>query len=387
MNTNAAPYLALVSLMTIGCVSATTGITLEEEPPGPVPVNAPPSDAPHELLSEWGLFTDLAALTPNTAVYEFAPASPLYADYTTQRRFVWIPDGTTVGYDDANQWDLPEGTILAKTFAYPLDVTTPSSGERKLETRLLLNLGTAGWKPYVYLWAQDQQDATREIAGETLVGDWKDDEGKALPFDYSVPNTNECAGCHGLRDADGGSGLDSPLGMITAQLNTDFAFSDGTQNQVERFASMGWFTAAPELTSLPKPFADPFGSEPVIERVRSYFDSNCAHCHKDDGLASSSSLWLDYGKTDPDSGNPTHWGVCKIPVSAGGGTCGLTYDVVPGNAEQSVLLCRVNSAIPKERMPAMGTRVPHAAWVALVRKWINAMPADDCGAVETDATD
>lgn len=395
MEIHAGVRLLLLPLVAAGCTSASTGLPYKADviDTGPVVVNAPPDDSPHVLLSEWGLFTDMKGLVPNERVHEFAPVSPLYADYTTQRRFVWMPEGTTARYDDVKSWEFPEGTILAKTFAYPVDggdARDASTGERKLETRILLNWGERGWKPYIYLWREDQKDADREIAGDTLTGEWIDAKGESQTFDYAVPNANECAGCHGLKtDNDSaplvGGQLNGPLGMRTAQLNTDFEFSDGSRNQIENFASMNWFDSAPDaetLRALPGQLVDAFGDEPLVERVRSYFDGNCAHCHSEDGLAASSGLWLEFAKTEPTEGNPTHWGVCKIPASAGGGACGLRYDVVPGDAEASVLLCRVASAVPRERMPAMGSRVPHVEWVELVRSWINAMPADDCSGTD-----
>jgi uncharacterized repeat protein (TIGR03806 family) len=397
MNPRSIHYSLLAPLVVAGCVTASTGLPPKGDAveTASVAVTPPPPDEPHLLLSEWGLFTKMAASTPSAGVLEFAPASPLYADYATQRRFVWLPEGTALDYDDTDIWELPEGTILAKTFAYKTGdagVTGPETTERKLETRILLNLGDTGWKPFVYVWRDDQQDADREIAGDTLKGERIDDEGVAAAFEYSVPNANECAGCHGLRSEGDepnsppllSGGLKTPLGIRTAQLNGSFPYADGSQNQIEHFAVQGWLESPPAPDSRPKAWVEPFGDAPMVERVRSYFAANCAHCHSEGGLASSSSLWLEYGKTDPDSGDPTHWGVCKIPVSAGGGTCGLTYDVVPGNAEASVLFCRVNSAIAKERMPAMGSRVPHSEWVELVRTWINSMPKNDCSAPVTE---
>ncbi len=357
---------------------------------GPVVVRAPSIDSTHERLSDWGLFTDLKAQVANEGLVEFAPIVPLYADEAMQRRFAWFPEGSQIGYEPTARWKLPAGAILVKTFAYPVDARDPAAGERKIETRILLNHGADGFRQFVYLWNDVQRDANREVAGDTVNVEWIDLAGKTQTLGYSVPNVNECSDCHGIANEDSydtalpGGGIREPLGLRTAQLDRDFDYGSGAENQLAHFASLGLLDAEPEPASERAPLFDPFGKASISDRARSYFDGNCSHCHSEAGSASGTGLWLNYPLTDPETGNPTHWGVCKMPTSAGGATCELKFDVVPGNADESVLLCRVSSEVPKIRMPASGSKLPHAAAVGIIREWINAMPAKACIAETAD---
>jgi hypothetical protein len=85
---------------------------------------------------------------------------------------------------------------------------------------------------------------------------------------------------------------------------------------------------------------------------------------------------LDFAATDPASQPPANWGVCKIPTSAGGATCGHTYDIVPGDPDRSIMICRMASTDLEVRMPPLGIRLVHAEGLALVRQWIASMPPE-----------
>src|SRR6185436_9179905 len=94
--------------------------------------------------------------------------------------------------------------------------------------------------------------------------------------------------------------------------------------------------------------------------------------------ASSSGLWLDWASTGPTA--PTnHWGYCKDrPSAAGGGTCGLLFDIVPGKPNESILICRTASTLPKEKMPTIGRNLVHTEGVQLLSDWIASL-SGRCG--------
>lgn len=71
-------------------------------------------------------------------------------------------------------------------------------------------------------------------------------------------------------------------------------------------------------------------------------------------------------------------GICKRPPAAGGGSCGLTFDVVPGHPELSVLACRVASSDPAVKMPELPQQLVHAEGLDLLRDWISNLPAASC---------
>jgi len=71
-------------------------------------------------------------------------------------------------------------------------------------------------------------------------------------------------------------------------------------------------------------------------------------------------------------------GRCKPPVAAGQGTGGHKFDIVPGDAEDSILWYRMNSTKPGSMMPELGRSTVDQAGVALITSWINAMDGN-CG--------
>jgi uncharacterized repeat protein (TIGR03806 family) len=362
----AAVLVLLAALMSCGDDSEAPVVA---DPP-PVLVTPAAPGAPYETLSEWHLFADGAAQLPADRVVAYDVISPLFSDYTTKYRFMWIPEGTTIGYEAEDQWRFPVGTILVKTFAYLEDARDPSLGRRLLETRLLVR-DPDGFTSHTYVWNDEQREAFRTIAGATIPATWIDEAGATKQNDYGVPNTNECQDCHGEKP------VTDTLGGRTMQLDRDFDYGSGPVNQIDHLAALGWFDVAPPAAADRQRLVDPFGSSPLSDRVRSYLDSNCGHCHTEGGWASESALLLSWAFTDP-SADPANWGTCKVPTSAGGATCGLTYDVVPGAPDESIMVCRVGSEENEVRMPPLATKLVHDEGLELVRAWIESLPGGAC---------
>lgn len=348
----------------------------DEGSPDSSGVTPPSAGANHAELAAWGLFADAAQQVPASGVEPFQPIAPLYSDYANKRRFIYIPSGTKIGYSADGVWQLPVGGILIKTFSYQLDQREPAPAqigpdtERLLETRLLYREGEAKWRVETYVWDAKGERATREVAGAVIDATWTDAAGQERTNAYGVPNLNACQTCHG-------SNADlNALGLFTRQLDWDYEYPGGNENQVDHFASLGWLDSA--AAEPRQRLVDPFGGASASDRVRSYFDSNCASCHRDGAFAESSGLYLDYASTDPAGSDPAVWGVCKQPTSAGGATCGLTWDVVPGKPDESILLCRVEAKESQVRMPPLGSKLPHAEAAQLIRTWIEALPPAPC---------
>lgn len=351
-----ATWLALLAASILqlgGCANDDTAVG---------PVNPAPAGEPWDSLSQWALFVDGAGHTANDGVVSYDVASPLFSDYALKRRFVWLPESTTIAYDDADIWQLPVGAIVAKTFAYPVDARDASLGERAIETRLMIR-ESDGWASHTYIWNDDQSDAVRKVAGRQVPVTWIDADGVTRDVDYLVPNTNECAECHG-EEAEART-----LGIRSRQLG----------DQVEVWSAAGYLDAAPAPASERLALPDPFGDAPLDDRARSYLDVNCSHCHSSWGVAKDKTLHLDWDSTAP-GGDPKRLGICKLPTSAGGAHCGNTFDLVPGDADASVLICRMETDDIENQMPPLGRSIPHTEGVALIRAWIDAMdPSETCG--------
>lgn len=310
-----------------------------------------------EKLSAWGLFTGNAAeLKPNAGVVPYDLNTPLFSDYATKRRFVWMPPGTAAAYRPDDVFDFPVGTVLAKSFSYPDEA---AGGKQKLiETRLLVRTKT-GWFGLPYVWNTNQTDATLQMAPDPVRVTYRHPSGERLEFDYQIPNANQCKGCHEK------SKVMVPLGPKARNLNRDLAYADGTSNELAHWSKVGYLTGAPDPAQAPRAAVWNDPAQPLDARAMAYLDVNCAHCHNPGGPANTSGLYLTYGQTDP-----LRLGFRKVPVSAGKASGELYYDVVAGHPEQSILVHRMESTEPKILMPELGRSLVHKEGLELIRAWI-----------------
>ncbi len=319
-----------------------------------------------DSLEDWPFFKDAVAQTPNARTFPYDVISPLFSDYASKRRFVYLPEGKVIGYDDEGRWRLPVGAVLIKTFSYLADAGDKGQGERLLETRLLV-MTPDGLVPHTYVWDEGQTHAERKVAGKTLAVSFRDQQGQLRQHDYAVPNTNECHECHGKAEAT------DTLGLRTRQLDRPSSMDSNVDNQIDDWQKRGLFDRVPKPRAERTRLVDPFGTDSLTDRARSYLDANCAHCHQAGGDGESSAMWLSWDDT-AQSAPQTTWGVCKRPDSAGGATCGRQLDIVPGQPDESIYLCRVESSEPKVQMPPLGRGLVHVEGVALLREFIASLP-------------
>lgn len=331
--------------------------------PEPQPESFPqPAPVPLKMtLSGYGFFEgELKNLKPTERVIPYTLNTPLFSDYAFKARFAYIPEGETVTYHDSLSLDFPKGTVLIKNFYYPDDFNQPEGDRRIMETRLLVNNGTS-WKALPYVWDESQTDATLDVAGGRSEVSWTHYDGKERKIEYSVPNANQCKGCHKY------AGATQPIGPTGRQLNRNLDYGSGPENQLQYWAARGLLTGLPETPAYAPVWDDP-ATGSLDERARIYLDINCAHCHKPDGTANTSGLFLDYHEQDL-----TALGLNKPPTAAGRGSGGRQYGIVPGHPEQSILLYRMETEDPGEMMPEIGRKMIHEEGVALIRKWIQQM--------------
>jgi uncharacterized repeat protein (TIGR03806 family) len=333
-----------------------------------------PANGIPETLSAWGLFEDAPAQVPADGVLPFDVTAPLYSDGSAKLRFLHIPEGEQINYDATEAWQFPVGSVLIKTFSQPEDEREDDGPQRFLETRLLVR-DAESWVPLTYVWNDAQDEAFRENIGDAIDVTFTDASGVEQERTHIVPNTNECRDCHGTME-----NLDT-LGGRTRMLNMDHDTGDGAGavNQIDQLAELGLLDEEPAVASERETLVDPFGDASVSDRARAYMDSNCGSCHRPDrGEASQSGFLLAYEHTDPETDDPSNWGVCKVPTSAAGANCGLSFDVVPGNPDRSILICRVESEVAKVMMPPLGRTLVDEPAAALLREWITELPAAGC---------
>lgn len=314
-------------------------------------------------LSAWNFFVGHGKdIHPNKGVLPYDLNTPLFSDYASKYRFVWMPPGTSAQYRDNGVFDFPLGTVLIKSFAFPSG-DGKAGDERLIETRLLVHAKN-GWIGLPYIWNKNQTEAHLEVVPDPVPIRYGDAAGKEHDFTYYIPNVNECKQCHE------NSRVMLPIGPKARNLNKDFAYADGSANQLERWTQMGYLRGAPSPEMAPKAARwDVAASGSLEQRARAYLDSNCAHCHQAGGTAGYTGFDL---RLNADAGS---LGVCKSPNSAGRvGT--LLYDLVPGKPDESILVARMESTRAKEMMPQIGRSVVHQEGLDLIREWVRSMPSD-----------
>lgn len=351
------PLLATVALS--ACTSAPAAVTFHAE-------------GYPEKLSDWGLFTvadGRLASRPGIVTYDLA--TPLFSDYAQKWRTVWMPKGVAASFDPKRPFAMPVGTIVSKTFYYPVaegtadpqasgtvEMRPAAAGKdgldtravRLMETRLLVRRA-AGWVAIPYVWDADGRDATLARTG-TDVALTIAQGGKPTRFTYSVPNQNQCAGCHAQ---DAATRAIEPIGLRARHVA-----------DLSGLVNAGYLTGAPAQVTRNADWRD--DRQPVEKRARAWLDINCSHCHSQTGPARTSGLWLDTSVADP-----RLLGACKPPVAAGRGTGDRPFGIVPGRPDHSILAYRLESTDPGAMMPELGRALAHTEGVALVRQWIAEM--------------
>jgi uncharacterized repeat protein (TIGR03806 family) len=319
------------------------------------------AETPAPTLAAYRLFTDAGARAPNGGVTPYDLTTPLFADYAAKHRYVYVPKGAKAAYRASGVFDFPVGTTLVKTFAFPTDFRRPGEAVRFIETRLLIRKAS-GWTALTYLWNDAQDRAVLKRAGVRLPIAFIDEQGQARQVDYEVPNLNQCKQCHST------NGTLQPLGPKARNLNRDFPYGGGPENQIAHWSRVGLLSGAPDPATIA---ATPRWDDPAVavaDRARAYLDVNCAHCHSRAGMANNSGLYLNWEETDPSA-----LGVGKRPVAAGRGSGGFSFSIEPGHPERSILLYRMLSNEPGVQMPQIGRSVAHDEGVALVRAYIAGM--------------
>jgi uncharacterized repeat protein (TIGR03806 family) len=202
-----------------------------------------------------------------------------------------------------------QGSALIKTFYYPIDERDPSAGKQLLETRLLLRKED-GWEAVSYAWNKEQNEAFKKVAGKTINVAWTDFVGQEREVRYRVPNINQCKECHAADDKI------TPIGPKARNINKELAFEEGNFNQLVYWMNREIIDEYPLELNSPVDWTDE--SKDINDRVRSYLDVNCGHCHSPTGNANSTGLYLHLNET-----RDIHIGKYKKPVATGRGSGGL----------------------------------------------------------------
>lgn len=348
------------------------------------------ADGAPAQLSDWHVVEARdGRLQLNQGVVPYDLNTPLFTDYAHKLRTIWMPAGASAKYSATDAFDFPVGTIISKTFFYPLpkdsshqasEVARSYDSSRDfagaaldlahvhlIETRLLVRRQD-GWTALPYVWNAAQTEATLQPTGAVLPLTLVADDGGREDFNYVVPDRSQCASCHA---SDMLSHALQPIGLKARHLNRSYRYADGDENELAHLVRVGYLSGAPAPADAPRNanWMDP--QAPLDARARAYLDINCGHCHNPRGAANTTGLSLT--SVTPED---RHLGICKPPTAAGRGTGDHFFDIVPGKPDDSIMPYRLGSTEPGTMMPELGRSTVHREGLALIRAWIAAQQGD-----------
>jgi uncharacterized repeat protein (TIGR03806 family) len=320
-------------------------------------------------LSQTGIFSDLASLTPEPGVIAYEVNSPLWSDGAHKTRWMMVPgngqdpvpENDRIEFAAEGSWKFPVGTIFVKHFELPLDEREPGK-RRRLETRLLI-CGLQGVFGAAYRWNETGTDAELLAGGLRETFTIRLTGGGTREQTWHYPAPADCLACHTQTAG-------YVLGVKTSQLNRTRRYRMGCeQNQLQALSDAAFFRTALDtarIPTLPRLVAVDDTQADLVTRVRSYLDANCASCHLPGGVRSNfdaryetplAETGLIEGQLQKDFGLPD----ARV--------------VKPREAFKSMLVLRLLDSAHK--MPPLGSSERDFAATDALCRWIDSLPGGD----------
>jgi hypothetical protein len=290
----------------------------------------------------------------------FSPQYPLWSDGASKKRWVRLPEGSSIDVANLDRWEFPVGTRFWKEFEFK---------GRKVETRFLWKAREDAWVFASYAWNEDQTEAT--LAPETGIPNVVE---VAPGKRHSIPSIADCRACHD-------SARTEILGFNALQLSTDrdpnaLHAEPLTPEMVTLRTLVDESLMRPrraELVIAP-PRID--AATPVARAALGYLSTNCGNCHNPESSIASVGLSLKHfvaGNSDQctpalatTAGRRGHWVVPSNPDES--------RVINPGRPDLSSLVQRARSRRPSSQMPPIGTVVPDTKAVDLLTSWVQSNP-------------
>ncbi len=329
-------------------------------PDAPAPDLAPdvpaaPSPYPrptYTLLSQTGLYADIATRQVAPGIEEFHPTYTLWSDGAEKRRWVQLPPGTKIDTSNMNRWVFPVGTRFFKEFAI---------GGVLLETRLVERYGTGPEDYWMgsFVWKADQSDAVFAIDGQADINGTSHD----------APPQKHCGVCH---NGEPGRGL----GFSALQLSRK---GDGLT--LDALVRQGRLSDPPPAGASFHPPGDPIASLAL-----GYLHANCGHCHNLKGTS-----WPDTQMVLRLELEDTVLEETGVYRSLLGQRLqywrhdGFSQRLVPGDPAASALVFRMHARGNRDQMPPLATEIIDNTGLDIVTRWIASLPLGDGGAADGGA--
>jgi glucose/arabinose dehydrogenase len=374
------------------------------------PKDLPPSTFPRRL-SESGLFKSVKGHVMEPGLIPYSVNAPLWSDGASKERWIALPGADShIDFTTSRGWNLPDRTVLVKSFALEMKEGDPTS-RRWIETRFLTNQ-QGEWFGYSYQWDDAQTDATLVDAGGldrefTIRVPAKGGTPAGVRNQvWHYPSRTECMVCHSRA-------ANFVLGLTELQMNRTHDYGGVRDNQLRVLEHLGvlrvnWAeetknamreevkakgmserqveaylekqtasrlqrepVVSPLLSFPPEKYrrlVDPYDpTQPVDLRARSYLHANCAQCHVEAG-GGNAQMELEFttplDKMRLVDVKPLHhtFGIADARL------------VAPGCPERSVLLRRVSHR-DEGHMPPLATSTVDREAVQVLHDWIKGMPS------------
>ena len=309
-----------------------------------------------DTLTETGLFSSVANLTPAPGLIPYSVNLPFWSDHAIKRRWFTVPNANaSITWSKDGLWTLPTGSIWVKHFDMEMQRGVPST-KKRIETRLLVK-NASGAYGVSYKWNDAGTEATLvEDEGENFPLTITEN-GNTIQQTWSIPARGQCMICHTQQAG-------YALSFNTRQLNLASDMSGHTGNQLTTLFNQGYLSNSPGSPNLlPRHLRPDESTYSVEARVRSYLAVNCSYCHKEDGTTLAE--W---------DGRPEllleDTGLINGNVTNNNGNSANKL-VVPGDTLHSAVLNRVAVTNGFTRMPPLGSNVIDSAAATLLTTWIN----------------
>lgn len=365
-------------------------------------------------LSESGLFASVKEHAMQPGLIPYSVNAALWSDGAHKARWLAIPHDPDrkeppIDMSGNRGWNLPDDTVLVKSFALDLEAGKPES-RRWIETRFLVKQ-QGEWFGYSYEWNDEQTDGVLvENAGKDREFTIRDPQAKVgiRKQTWHYPSRTECMICHsraanfvlGLstlqfnRNHDYGGIIDSQLRVLehlglvklgswqeehTNAIRRELQAKELEEKELDEAVKQRTVTrdqrgpAKTEMLAMsPESFprlVDPYDkTADLTARARSYLHANCSICHVEAG-GGNAQMQLEYFtpllKAKMFDEKPLHH---KFDLTD-------PRIIAPGHPERSVLLTRISRRGPSTgQMPQLATSLVDREAVELFREWIEKMP-------------
>ncbi len=329
-----------------------------------------------ELLSETGAFTDLEQLIPAPGIIPYDVNSPLWSDGAIKKRWIAVandgihdtPEEKINLFENAD-WQFPIGTVFIKHFDLPTDKNDLSKTQ-KVETRFFIIDENGRGYGLTYKWNDAGTDAVLLEENDTQDYDFLDEFGQVQTQAWEFPSRTQCLTCHT-------SNAEFILGVKTWQLNSDYLYPSGiVSNQLATWNHLGMFAAPIDENQIENfPQAVSLSEETGLQqRVSSYLDANCSHCHRPNGVEAA----FDARFSTPMAYKNL---INTLGVSRNNPHNG--FIVFPGEPESSQLWIRDNS-LAENKMPPIAKSQIDQQYIEVLTEWIEGLKNDCSGIYLSD---